>query len=420
MNVIMLDAPEETTTEAGLLKEEFFHTDAVHANARYGDRVFEQIGQVLATLERPAPKRTHPYKNLPARAFWHRAVAGVPAAEIDPVGQAKFTLARTDRVATAGSCFAQHIARHLAGAGFNYIVTEPANAMIPPHVAQDYGYGVYTARYANIYTTRQMVQLLQRAYGLFTPLDDRWMNDDGGVVDPFRPQIQPGGFPTIGEFEADRAQHFAAVREMVETLDCFVFTLGLTEAWAARADGAIYPLCPGTAGGLFDPQAHVFRNLTVAETLADLAEIRAFVQARNPKARFILTVSPVPLVASASGHHVLSATIFSKSILRAAAGEFANAHDDVAYFPSYEIITGSFNRGAYFADDLRSVREEGVSHVMRLFLGHYGAVDQDAAPVSEPAAPAAPAAAEAPIGAEPNLQDLVRVACEEEALRRFG
>lgn len=355
---------------------------------------------------------THPYKSLPSTAFWRSAVTGLPPGDVDPVGSPKFTLSRTDRVATAGSCFAQHIARHLARAGFNYMVTERAHPLIAKHIADQYGYGLFTARYANIYTTRQMLQLLLRAYGLFTPADDIWPNPDGSLTDPFRPQIQPGGFRTMAEFRADRAQHFEAVRRMVETLDCFVFTLGLTETWAARADGATYPLCPGTVGGSFDPQAHAFHNLTVAEILDDLAAIRDFVKTRNPEARFILTVSPVPLVASASGDHVLSATTFSKSILRAAAGEFANANADVAYFPSYEIITGSFNRGNYFAEDLRSVREEGVSHAMRLFLRRYGSVDDE-----NPEAMAATVSA-APSG--PIMQDLVKAVCEEEALARFG
>jgi hypothetical protein len=44
--------------------------------------------------------------------------------------------------------------------------------------------------------------------------------------------------------------------------------------------------------------------------------------------------------------------------------------DNVHYFPSYEIITGAFNRGAYFAGDLRNVVEDGVSHVMKLFMAH--------------------------------------------------
>ena len=54
-----------------------------------------------------------------------------------------------------------------------------------------------------------------------------------------------------------------------------------------------------------------------------------------------------------------------------AAGEAARQRPNVAYFPSFEIITGHYNHGRYFAPDLRSVTEEGVSHVMRVFLRHY-------------------------------------------------
>ena len=90
----------------------------------------------------------------------------------------------------------------------------------------------------------------------------------------------------------------------------------------------------------------------------------------NPNARVIVTVSPVPLIATAENRHVLVSTTYSKSALRVACEEITRKYEFVEYFPSYEIITGSFNRGSYFADDLRSVTEDGVSHVMRLFLSH--------------------------------------------------
>jgi hypothetical protein len=88
----------------------------------------------------------------------------------------------------------------------------------------------------------------------------------------------------------------------------------------------------------------------------------------NPKARLILTVSPVPLAATYSEEHVLVATTYSKSVLRVAAETTARAHEGVQYFPSYEIITGAYARGKYFAQDLRSVTDEGVSHVMQVFM----------------------------------------------------
>lgn len=351
----------------------------------------------------------HPYKNLPDNAFWRSSVAKREFNAVDPVGNAKFTLNRRDKVATAGSCFAQHIARHLSKSGFNYLVTEKESPIIPQHIAEKYNYGLFTARYANIYTSRQMLQLLQRAYGLFEPKEDIWSGDSGNFIDPFRPQIQPNGFATSAEFYADREQHFAAVREAVETLDCLVFTLGLTECWLSRVDGAAYPLCPGTAGGEYDESQHEFHNLNVSEIIGDLEEIYRFISERNKASKYIITVSPVPLIATASGENVLTATTYSKSVLRAAAGEFSSKYDNVAYFPSYEIITGSFNRGEYFLPDLRSVTEEGVSHVMRLFLKHYAQVDAgdvEATPQQQ-------------ASKIPTMQELISVVCEEETLQQF-
>jgi hypothetical protein len=82
----------------------------------------------------------------------------------------------------------------------------------------------------------------------------------------------------------------------------------------------------------------------------------------------ILTVSPVPLVATAETDHVLTATVYSKSVLRAVAGELAAGDDCVAYFPSYELITGALARGQYFEENMRSVKPEGVAYVMQHFL----------------------------------------------------
>lgn len=350
----------------------------------------------------------HPYGALPAGAFWRRAVAEVPPAEVDPVAAAPFRIGRGDRVATAGSCFAQHIARHLRDAGFRFLVTETPHPVVARQDVERFGYGLFTARYGNLYTSRQLLQLFQRAYGTFTPRDDAWTEPDGRLIDPFRPAIQPGGFLSAAEQRADRQHHFACVREAFETLDVLVFTLGLTECWVSRDDGAAYPLCPGVSGGRFDPARHAFVNLTVADVVADMTAFLGLLRSVNPGARVVLTVSPVPLAATYGGQHVLAATTYSKAVLRVAAETLAREAPDVAYFPSFEIITGAPSRGAYFAEDCRSVTEAGVAHVMRCFMRHFAEAD---AAVLAPSPPAEDAHTQA-------MERLVRVACEEEALDR--
>jgi len=316
-------------------------------------------------------KNTHPYRKLPDYAFWKRSIVKPGFAEVDPVANLELRITPDTKVATAGSCFAQHIARHLCHSGYRYYVVEEGHPIIPLAIREKHHYGTFSARYGNIYTARQLLQLLHRAYGRFSPREDAWIEADGSVLDPYRPTVQPRGYISVAEMQADRVQHLAAVRKMFETLDVFVFTLGLTECWMARADGAVFPLCPGVEGGQFDPEQHVFHNQDAAEVVADMSDFIEELRRLNPAAQVVLTVSPVPLMATAEPEaHVLSATTYSKSVLRVAAEMLRKQFAHVHYFPAYEIITGNFNRGRYYADDLRSVTEEGVSHVMRLFLRH--------------------------------------------------
>lgn len=305
---------------------------------------------------------SHPYRRLPDTSFWSRSVPLAPPGGLDPLIGAPFRISPEMQVATMGSCFAQHIARHLSRSGLKYMVTEPGPV--------DKNYGVFTARFANIYTTRQAVQMFDRAYGRFSPEEDVWAAGDA-FVDPFRPTVEPGGFSSVEALHEDREKHFAAIRDMFENADVLVFTLGLTEGWRSKIDGAMLAAAPGVSGGKFDPERHEAVNLTTAEVRSDLEDLRSRLHGVNPTCKIILTVSPVPLIATNQARHVVASTSYSKAALLAAAVEFSGAHDDVAYFPSYEIITSSHSRGAYFEADLRSVRPEGVAHVMRTFTRHF-------------------------------------------------
>lgn len=312
----------------------------------------------------------NPYDGLPDSAYWRRSVAQVEPDQLDPVVDFPFRISAQDKIATAGSCFAQHLSNRLQQSGFHYYVTEEAPFFLSDELARENGYGVFTARYGNIYTCRQLWQLMQRAYGEFQSAEDLWQTRDGAHVDPFRPRIQVGGFDSAEECLDDREQHLAAVREAFGSLDVFVFTLGLTECWARKSDGTVFPLCPGVVGGEFDEGKYEFLNLGVQDNLEDMRAFLVKLREINPDCKVILTVSPVPLIASYSPSHVLTATNYSKSVLRVVCEELVQAFDNVAYFPSYEIITGSYSRGRYFADDLRSVLPEGVNHVMRVFMKH--------------------------------------------------
>jgi hypothetical protein len=321
--------------------------------------------------QRDAAAGQGPYAGLAPAAFWRTSMAAIPAGAVDPVGVPPFTIDRRTRIVTAGSCFAQHVSQALIDAGYSFHVTERAPAQLTATEARRAGYGAFSARYGNVYTARQLLQLFDRAYGDFVPDDAAWVRADGRYVDPFRPHVEPAGYATPQDVLAARTPHLAAVRAAFEEAEVLLFTLGLTEAWKAVSDGAVFPLAPGVAAGEYDPRRYAFENADAAEVTADLAGFVARLRRVNPAARIVLTVSPVALAATYEPRHVLVSTTYSKAALRVAAAQTERAHANVAYFPSFEIVTGAHSRGAYFAPDLRNVTAAGVDHVMRLFFAHY-------------------------------------------------
>ena len=185
--------------------------------------------------------------------------------------------------------------------------------------------------------------------------------DGGATLDAIHQHIGELIKRRVGDRRID------AIEKAVTEASCFVFTMGLTEAWQDAA-GVTYPACPGTVRGRFDAGRQVFANFSYPEVYRDLSAAIALARKANPTLRILLTVSPQPLTATATGGHVLTANTHSKSVLRAVAGQLAVEHEYVDYFPAYELITGIPFRGASFEPNLRTVTAEGVDLVMRCFI----------------------------------------------------
>jgi hypothetical protein len=349
---------------------------------------------------------SNPYHGRPSYTFWKQGVTNQAISGVDPVVHTPFTFTRDDIVATAGSCFAQHISRTLVKQGCRYLVTE--NFHCAPGIS-DENFAVFPARFGNLYTARQLLQLLERAYGKREVTVDFWIRRDAAIIDPFRPRIQVRGFGSVANLRSDRDNHLDAVRKMFEHCNVFIFTLGLTEAWISPSDGSVYPLAPGAvAVGVADADC-MFINFSVSEVVDDLLRSLDWLFEINPSVRVILTVSPVPLVATCEDRHVLVSTVASKSILRAAVDEVVRRKPKVAYFPSYEIVVGPQSRGSFYADDLREITPGGVDYVMRLFTRHYLAANTKTCTVTRPRS-------EFTAVDEARMAELGSIICDEEAM----
>jgi len=311
----------------------------------------------------------NPYRGLAASQYWRSGVAEIGPGQFDPVTAVKFQIDSSDVVSTLGSCFAQHLARHIKDSGLRYMVAEPLLDTEEQSDQSKMMANQFSARYGNIYTPRQALQLIDRANG-WVPAEDVWERN-GRFFDAFRPHVEIGGFKSVQDLCDARISHLKAVKRVFTESDVVVFTLGLTEAWTSLVDGAVYPTAPGVVAGSVDSARHIFQNFSYPDVMGDLRSWCQKIRKLNPNVRILLTVSPVPLNATYVPQNVWTSTTYSKAVLRAVAGDISAELDYVDYFPSYEIITSPQVYGRYFEDDLREVTDLGVKHVMRVFDRHY-------------------------------------------------
>jgi len=292
----------------------------------------------------------HPYKKLPEIQFWSSGVK-------DPVSERGFlaisplldSIAKEDPIVSGGSCFAQYIGKELVSRGYNYLLSSLSGDR-----TESFGVG-------NIYTLAQFKQWLEFSLGLRLWGNDCIYEDNDQWFDLLLPNRS-----ALSSKSEILEQRIAIKNEMLSYLEnarLLIFTIGLTETWRSL-DGDIFPACPGTLSGEFEESKHIFHNFTFDEIQSDLVAIEAILAKINPQLNIVYTVSPVPLTATNSGKHVLAATYYSKSVIRAAVGQYCDLSQRATYFPSYELINHPVNTDQRFDENLRSISEKGVAYVM--------------------------------------------------------
>jgi hypothetical protein len=302
-------------------------------------------------------------------ARWHESVDRFARDPLDIAHSPKFKLDRTGRFFCIGSCFARNLEEALIYRGIDVL----SKRLVCP--IEEYP-GRHTG-IVNKFTTASMVNELGWALDGRGTGADHILRNERGAVDL---QLVPHAPPVTRERAAERrryleSDYFARIRNA----DVLVVTLGLIETWRDETTGIWQNAPPTYYMARAEPERFTLSCTTVAENLAALEEIRAIASRARPGIKIIVTVSPVPLETTFSGVDVFTANLLSKSVLRAAAGEFAAAHGDVDYFPAYEMVAGSTRTAAY-AKDFSHVRDGIVRAVTGKFLGLYLSDLPDAPP----------------------------------------
>lgn len=246
------------------------------------------------------------------------------------------------KVLTFGSCFAGNIARYLSNAGYSLAAQQGTEDKQNVYVIS------CNEGIVNTFTMRQMFE---------------WMYLDK------RPETTLWHEKSVAAYaftEENRQDTLALFKDT----EVFIITVGLSEVWYDKETGGVYSRAIPRAE--YDENRHAFRVSTVEENEENLEVVVNLIREHHPKAKIVVTLSPVPLIATFRPVSCISASSVSKAVLRVAIDQLMRkqGNDGVLhYWPSYEIVTNGFADS--FKPDNRHVREEILDYIMGLFERNY-------------------------------------------------
>lgn len=246
-------------------------------------------------------------------------------------------LARTARVLTVGSCFADSIGSRLR--------LNKVNALVNP--------------FGTVFQPLALAQLLRAAAGE----EQDWQQH---VVEA-RGRWQSYDFhSTIGaespvELLQTIQETVHRVGDFVRTADAVVLTLGTAWAYRLLETGELVSNLHKLPASLFEKEL-----LTADEIVNGLAEVHALLRRMNPNIRIVLTVSPVRHVKD-----TLPLNAVSKSVLRVACHYLSELLPGVSYFPAYELLTDELRDYRFYASDMLHPSEVAEDYIWDKFARAY-------------------------------------------------
>lgn len=280
-----------------------------------------------------------------------------------PAFDVPFRLKPGESIFTIGSCFARHIEGELRDRGFQIpmreLFTRGVFKGLPPEIVNNFG-------------TPSIFNEFAWAFGEEEFDEDKAILEVGAnkYVDLHMVNsIRPG---PLADVLARRRGLMEATRSLA---DCrlLIMTLGLAEVWWDEAAQVYLNTAPLPSAMKASPERfslHVLSFQECHDYLQRALDI-AFKHGRDDL-RAIITVSPVPMMATHRREDVITANCYSKSVLRAAAEQIVASDERITYFPSFESVTLSDRRIAWGDDFVHTTREIVKFNVERMINAYLG------------------------------------------------
>jgi len=281
-----------------------------------------------------------------------------------PAARPSFRIGPDDTIFAIGSCFARNVERALEAAGKRILSREFQLGEIGESI--DDG-----ANFFNKYSIHSVLNEIRWALErdtfpgaavLYPAGTDKFFDLQLGMA-----KLE---FPVdkIVDFRHRYLDGMAAVAEA----DVIILTLGYVETWFDRKLGLYLNIAPPLTSINAEPERFEFRVLSYHDILDGLNALHALLMKHRKKPmKMLVTVSPVPLLATFRDMDVLVANTYSKSVQRAALDEFLIGKEGVDYFPSYEFVTLSEPSQVWSKNDYRHVSNKIVDRIMGNVMDRY-------------------------------------------------
>ncbi len=164
-------------------------------------------------------------------------------------------------------------------------------------------------------------------------------------------------------------------QEWLKSSDGFIFTFGVSEIWKdLETDTVFWRAVPQD---LYNENKvrYKFELSTVEQNINNMKRLIETIHKNVGNVPIILTVSPVPLLATFRGVSAVSANSVSKAILRVAVDQIMSLNlDNVYYWPSYEVfkdIAPHIKDSSFQSDVTNHPHNYIVKDVVNLFFDNY-------------------------------------------------
>jgi len=260
-------------------------------------------------------------------------------------------------LSSIGSCFSEQYKFFLVRNGYNYLITEKNEWTLFSSCA-----------WGRQYTTANLLQVFEYTFGDLKENSrlyetDIGYKDKGGIIDAFRDYVV---YKSINDAKNDLTRHQNASFKALTTCQVLIITLGQNEAWLNKDNNSFFVHNPPK--DLIQKHNFEFVKIGMNDNIENLERIISYLNKHNNKCKIILTITPVASHATYVNRNIVDWSIYNRSILIATAREIEAKHNNVFYFPGYEMIMTSKNP---FLWDNRHIKKKIINKVMSLFERYY-------------------------------------------------